>query len=135
MRLRKIVIVLSCIAGSLSWCVPWGLAGNPYINIPEEQRRANELRKQTLGKWNDRQRQLDRAISAEEEQYQQQTGQRSIPMTQQNLTILMQRVGAKPEEENFCRERMKVYYDVGESIKQADDLLQEINEKMRQWGQ
>ncbi|MHC1728257.1 MAG: hypothetical protein AB9866_20005 [Syntrophobacteraceae bacterium] len=110
------------------------LAGNPYINIPEEQRRSNELRKQTIGKWTDRQKQLDKAISAEEERYRQQTGQRSIPVTQQNLNILMQRVGANPGEENFCRERMKVYYDVGESLKQGEDFLQDLNEKMRQWG-
>jgi hypothetical protein len=128
-----IIIVLCCAVIGVGVGGSKSFAGNPYIDIPAEQRRANELRRQTIGKWTDRQRQLDRAISQEEEAYRQQTGQRSIPVTPQNQAILMQRIGAQPHEDEFVLERMKVYQNVGESLQNGEELLEEIDQKMREW--
>jgi hypothetical protein len=108
-------------------------AENPYINIPEQQALANQARIHWWNSLTDRQKYLVRAVSQEEDAYREAKGT-AIPLNQRNLVILMQRIGAQPNETQFVSQRMQVHQNVDADIKRADDLINRITNDPVIWG-
>jgi hypothetical protein len=76
---------------------------------------------------------LVRAVSQEEDAYREAKGT-AIPLNQRNLVILMQRIGAQPNETQFVSQRMQVHQNADADIKRADDLINRITNDPVIWG-
>lgn len=109
------------------------LAGNPYINIPEQQRLSQEAWQHYWNSLTPRQQYLVNSIGQVEGNFYKQHG-RHIPINQTTLYELMGIVGARQGEENFVLHRMQVYADVDETIRQTDDLIERILNDPIIWG-
>ena len=109
------------------------VAGNPYINVPEQQRLSQEAWQHYWNSLTPRQQYLVQSIGKVESNYYNQHG-RHIPINQTNLYELMRIVGARQGEENFVLHRMQVYVNVDETIRKTDDLIDTIMKDRRIWG-
>ena len=133
MRYKNIFIGLLFFALSLFTFNESTLAGNPYINVPEQQRLSQEAWQHYWNSLTPRQQYLVNSIGQVESNYYKQYG-RHIPINQTNLYELMRIVGARRGEENFVLHRMQVYVNVDETIEQADDLIERILNDPIIWG-
>ena len=108
-------------------------AGNPYIDIPYEQQKANEARQHWWNSLSAREKHLVNAISKVENDYQSTSGQ-YIPVNQQNVTKVMSTIGAKNSELHFVSNRMQFYIKLEQASQEADDLMNTILNDKRIWG-
>lgn len=122
-RQFKIVIAAVILILGAGFAATEARAENPYINMPEMQRLSNEARQQWWNSLTPRQRQLVRLVGLVENQYKTQTRQPYIPLTRQNLRLVVQAIGASEREAGFVDQRMRVHAQAGKVIASVDRFL------------
>ena len=135
MRCCTRFLVLAAVPALCLAAAPPALAqGNPFPShidwsAPARWTAAN------LQWWNSltpRQQQLERAIGAVEQEYKANTGQYFIPVSDENVRAMMQRVGARPHEAGWVRYRMEDYATFGRNLQMVDRNL-EIMQRDPYW--
>lgn len=109
------------------------LAGNPYIDIPYEQYKADEARRHWWSSLSEREKYLVNAIGKVENDYHTNSGQ-YISVNQANVAKVMSIIGANNSETNFVSNRMQFYIKMEQASKKADDLIDTILNDKRIWG-
>ena len=109
------------------------LAGNPYIDIPYEQYKADEARRHWWNSLSGREKYLVNAIGKVENDYHTKSGQ-YIPVNPANVAKLMSIIGANNSEMNFVSNRMQFYIKMEQTSKKADTLVNTILNDKRIWG-
>jgi hypothetical protein len=99
-------------------------ATNPYINIPEMQRLSREAWERWWSSLDQRQQQIVKAVSLEEEAYRRATGNRYIPINQENLIVLLRRIGAQDQDRALVLQRMQVHAAAQDAMARVDRMLE-----------
>ena len=108
-------------------------AGNPYINIPYEQYKADEARRHWWNSLSEREKYLVKTISRIEDDYHDRTGH-YIPVNQANVGKMMSIIHADNSDAAFVLKRMRFYLEVDETSRKADKLMDTILHDKRIWG-
>lgn len=95
-----------------------------YMNIPEQMRLANEARQLWWNSLSPRERTLVRAVGRAEQAHTEETGEPYIPVTDENVVLVMQLVDAEEGEAGFVRERLQVHARAAETIADVDTSLE-----------
>lgn len=127
-------LVSTCVLLFLSVCFPSKTLAQGYINWPETWQQWYELQNLNQQWWNSlspRAQYLVKAVDTVEQVYTKQTGNVCIPITQQTLGEMMYYIGAVPNEAEFVLGRMQKSCQVGNTIRQADDVINDIERQMQ----
>ena len=122
-RQFKIMVAAVILVLAAGFAATEARAENPYMNIPEMQRLSNEARQQWWNSLTPRQRQLVRLVGLVEDQYKTKTRQPYIPLTRQNLRLVVQGIGASEREAGFVDQRMQIHARAGRAIASVDRFL------------
>ena len=109
------------------------MAGNPYINIPEQQRLSREAWQHYWNSLSPRQQYLVKAVGEVETNYYERHD-KHIPINERNLNEVMKAVGARTHEANFILHRMQVYKEFDDAMEKSDKLIKDIMNDSRIWG-
>lgn len=110
------------------------IAANPYMPDPAiQQYQAQQAWQHLYNSWTPRQRQLHKSITGIENAYFNQTG-RHVPVTNQNVQVIMNKIGAQPNERDFVIQRMRAHENATQAIDKADRLIDSIMNDRRIWG-
>lgn len=77
----------------------------------------------------ERQKHLDRSIRSLLEATKKGYAIHNIPVTQNNVALIMQKIGAKPSEASFVEQRMLLYVNCDEKVRKADEYLEYIQKR------
>lgn len=94
---------------------------------------ADEARQHWWNSLSPREKYLVKAVQKLEEDYQTRTGN-YIPVDQHNLNIVMKNIRARENEVGFVLKRMQFYLKLEKTMRDADNLIDDIMNDPRIWG-
>jgi len=106
------------------------IAGNPYINVPEQMRLANEAAQLWWNSLTAEQKRLERGISSAYNRASQQG--ETIPVTARNVSAMMTHLDAHPEDEDFV-ERMRYHVRIQQVLNETNEKLECMRKNANWW--